>query len=74
MFEPMEYVDLEVGEVTRNKNIITIPINIITNEKKIDEDVEELKQMLLNLRKIFKSDYGIIVTDDGIKFLRDTSE
>lgn len=74
MFEPMEYVNLEVGEVTKNKNVVTIPINIITNEKKIDEDIEELEQILLNLRKIFKGDYGIIVTDNGIKFLRDMDE
>lgn len=74
MFEPMEYVDLEVGEAVKNKNVVTIPINIITNEKKIDEDVEELEQILLNLRKIFKGDYGIIVTDEGIKFLRNMDE
>ena len=71
MFEFKDCVKLKVGDFYVNGKVITVPINITANEEKIEDEIDELKESLFNLRKLFGKDYVIIVTEDKIKFMKE---
>ncbi len=69
MFEINDCVKLKVGDFYVNGRTITIPVNIITNEEKIEDEVNELTESLFNLRTLFGKDYVLVVTKDRVKIM-----
>lgn len=69
MFELENYVDYEIGEITFSDGKYNMHINVITNHKNIEKDIEELEKMLLNLRKLINRDFVLVVTKNKVQFM-----
>ena len=71
MFNLRDYIDVEIGKGTFENGKFNIPVNVITNDFKIESDVNELKAALLTIRKILGKDYALIVTEDKVKLMEE---
>lgn len=67
MFDLKSYINFKTEQYNINDKTYTIPIYIDINTEKITEDTLELKEALMNLRKIFNKNYTIVVTKTKIR-------
>lgn len=71
MFNLRDYVDVEIGKGTFEDGKFNIPVNVTTNDFKIESDINELKATLFTIRKILGKDYVFVVTKDRIKLMEE---
>ena len=71
MFNLKDYVNVEIGKGAFEDGKFNIPVNITTNDFKIESDINELKAALFTIRKILGKDYTLIVTKDRIKLRKE---
>lgn len=71
MFNLRDYIDVEIGKGAFEDGKFNIPVNITTNDFKIESDINELKAALFTIRKILGKDYAFIVTENRIKLMEE---
>ena len=67
MFNLRDYINVEIEKGVFEDGKFSIPVNITTNDFKIESDINELKAILFTIRKILGKDYALIVTKDKVK-------
>lgn len=71
MFNLRDYIDIEIGKGIFENGKFNVPVNITTNDFKIESDINELKEVLFTIRKILGKDYVFIVTEDKIRLMEE---
>jgi len=71
MFNLRDYIDIEIGKGIFEDGKFNVPVNITTNDFKIESDINELKEVLFTIRKILGKDYVFIVTEDKIRLMEE---
>jgi len=71
MFNLRDYIDIEIGKGIFEDGKFNVPVNITTNDFKIESDINELKEVLFTIRKILGKDYVFIVTEDKVKLMEE---
>lgn len=71
MFNLKDYIDVEIGKGIFEGEKFSIPVNVTTNDFKIESDINELKTVLFTIRKILGKDYAFIVTKDKVKLMEE---
>ena len=71
MFNLRDYIDVEIGKGIFEDGKFNIPVNVTTNDFKIESDINELKAVLFTIRKILGKDYALIVTKDKVKLMEE---
>ena len=71
MFNLRDYIDIEIGKGIFENGKFNVPVNITTNDFKIESDINELKEVLFTIRKILGKDYVFIVTKDKVKLMEE---
>ena len=69
MFETAECINFEIGKITFSNGRFDVPINMVANYENIKENVKELKESLLNLRKLINRDFVLVVTKNKVQFM-----
>lgn len=69
MFETAECINFEIGKITFSNGRFDVPINMVANHENIEENVKELKESLLNLRKLINKDFVLVVTKNKVQFM-----
>ena len=71
MFNLRDYIDIEIGKGIFEDGKFNVPVNITTNDFKIESDINELKEVLFTIRKILGKDYVFIVTEDRVRLMEE---
>ena len=71
MFNLRDYIDIEIGKGIFEDGKFNVPVNITTNDFKIESDINELKEVLFTIRKILRKDYVFIVTEDRVRLMEE---
>lgn len=69
MFETTECINFEIGKITFSNGRFNVPIDMVANHENIEESVKELKESLLNLRKLINKDFVLVVTKNKVQFM-----
>lgn len=71
MFNLRDYINIEIGKGIFEDGKFNVPVNITTNDFKIESDINELKEVLFTIRKILGKDYVFIITEDKIRLMEE---
>ena len=72
MFDLENYIKISRSYLTRDDNgkiVAKVDVDIDTDE--MSKEVEELRESLLNIRKILGYDFALIVSENNIKVMKE---
>lgn len=72
MFNIEKYINIKHTYLKRdNDGRITAHMNISIDDDEISKEIEELRESLLNIRKILRYDFALIVNENNIKVMKE---